>query len=204
MGYCNIHGRYEGDGCSTCRDVEEGIVESLARSREDLAETAVYIAHAQNNPGDYDCPSCKFQTLKLRASRCPKCHANIGREYWAPIEAAIAAAERAATEKWERERPAREAEADRNRAMAEAYRVRDKLNKVIIGVGIAVWLYELVDIWRQGLGFDSNDGLVWLLTGAVNIVLLAIGGGIMGFIIGVATWAAVTLVNFVYDQIYSD
>lgn len=93
------------------------------QSREDLAAAAAYIADAKNNPGDYDCPSCLFRTLKKGASRCPKCHADPGRQYWVDIETkerdarlrAAAAAEAArlraiaAAEEWERGRPAREA-----------------------------------------------------------------------------------------------
>lgn len=90
------------------------------QSREDIAAAAVYIADAKNNPGDYICPSCLYQTLKKGASRCPKCHTDPGRQYWIDVETeerdarlrAIAAAE-----EWERGRPAREVESRKKAAI---------------------------------------------------------------------------------------
>ena len=100
MSNCRVHDglhyEYE-DGCPKCREDAEQeasdrseIIQELARSRkesrEDLVATAVYIADAKNNPGDYYCPHCKFRTLKRGAFRCPSCHGEPGRQYWAEIE----------------------------------------------------------------------------------------------------------------------
>lgn len=142
MSYCNTHGRYDGDGCPACRDVENEIIDSLTRSREDLATAAAHIAHAENNPGDYVCPSCMFQTLKKGASRCPKCHADPGRQYWDEVETEerkarlrALAAEKAAKEEWERTAPARAAAA--KAAKDEAY-----VRKVLAGVaGVLFMLF---------------------------------------------------------------
>src|SRR3989338_9135317 len=107
MSYCKVHGRYEGSGCSDCRDAEEQsaldreeIIRELARSREEskenLAAAVSHIANSKNNPGDYICPACRYTTLKYLASRCPICHINIDGEYWIPITAAIERAKKEA------------------------------------------------------------------------------------------------------------
>lgn len=62
------------------------IYRAREQSREDAAEAAAYIADAKNNPGDYVCPSCLYRTLKKRASRCPKCRAEPGQQYWVDVE----------------------------------------------------------------------------------------------------------------------
>lgn len=132
MSYCRVHDglyyKYE-DGCPKCRDDAEQaasdrseIIGELARSREDIANAAFYFA----NPGDYNCPSCKFLTLKKGASRCPRCQADPGLQYWAEVETKereyraeverkkqderlrAMAAEKAAAEEWERGREERE------------------------------------------------------------------------------------------------
>ncbi|HUW27894.1 MAG TPA: hypothetical protein VMV97_04730 [Sulfuriferula sp.] len=198
MSYCNIHGRYDGDGCPTCRDVESEIIDSLARSREDLATAAAHIAHAENNPGDYVCPSCMFRTLKKGASRCPKCHADPGRQYWVDVTARERAQEIAAAEEWERGRPAREAKEAKDRARAATEEFKGKMNMVIIGIGVLYWLYELVDIWRHSWGFQGS-GLFALFNGIGSILNLAIGGVIMGVVIGFGTWAVVAVADFLLD-----
>lgn len=90
------------------------IERSREESSENIAAAAAYIANAKNNPGDYDCPACRYTTLKYLASRCPKCQADTPSGYWLPIierERARAEADRKAKEEWERGRPAREVEA---------------------------------------------------------------------------------------------
>lgn len=93
---------------------------SREQSREDLAAAAVYIADAKNNPGDYVCPSCMYRTLKKGASRCPKCHADPGRQYWEVVETSERDARLqkiAAAKEWERGRPAREIESRKKAAI---------------------------------------------------------------------------------------
>lgn len=97
-------------------------VRSREQSREDIAAAAVYIADAKNNPGDYYCPSCKFRTLKKGASRCPKCHADPGLQYWAEVEAKEREAwlrAKAAEDEWKRGEPARAAAARAAAAIKE-------------------------------------------------------------------------------------
>lgn len=86
--YCFWHGGDGGSGqtCPACRD------EQLAREQEQLAYEQNY---KQNNPGDYDCPSCCFTTLRYGASRCPKCRGSVAYSYWEDIDAAEEAARHA-------------------------------------------------------------------------------------------------------------
>ena len=39
-------------------------------------------AYKRANPGDYECPHCKYISLKRGASRCPLCHGEVGSEFW--------------------------------------------------------------------------------------------------------------------------
>lgn len=96
MGYCKIHGQFVGDACSDCSDAEERaeadraeMIERLEELR-DSAPDAGDIAYAINNPGDHECPYCRFRTLRLDASRCPKCHSNISLDHWVPIRRQLA------------------------------------------------------------------------------------------------------------------
>lgn len=70
------------------------------------------------NPGDYPCPACKYKTLLLHGSRCPKCHANIPDTYWIIVEQNLEK-ERLRQEEQERVRREREAEERRRRAQQE-------------------------------------------------------------------------------------
>lgn len=76
MSYCQVHGRYGdyNDGCPECRGAEADLKHAL----EDVSR----IAHRQANPGDFECPHCKFVSLKMDASRCPLCHGDVGKDYW--------------------------------------------------------------------------------------------------------------------------
>lgn len=92
MGYCNIHGRHDSDGCPDCREA----VERAEDNREKLVETFSDLIKLNreaesernykiNNPGDYDCPYCRFRTLKKNASVCPKCQKDILPAEWKKI-----------------------------------------------------------------------------------------------------------------------
>lgn len=88
MGYCKIHGDFSDNTCWECWWAEEEakfdrleMIGEIIASKPDEAA----IAHGINNPGDYECPSCRFQTLRLDAARCPKCQSNISSDYWIPI-----------------------------------------------------------------------------------------------------------------------
>ncbi len=104
MSYCKIHGEYYGYVCDGCQDAE----------------------WKQSNPGDYQCPHCKYISLKNEASRCPLCHGGIESDYWNNVRAAEKSIEEARAAEERRTAPARAAaaiEADRsqqNRRIAHA------------------------------------------------------------------------------------
>lgn len=153
MSYCRVHDglhyEYE-DGCPKCRDdakqaasdrseIISEIARSREQSREDTAAAARHIADAKNNPGDYNCPSCKYRTLIKGASICPVCHEKPGPQYWVDVETKerdarlrILAAEKAAKEEWERTAPAR-ASAEATAAVA-AREKNPKKNVQIFGL----------------------------------------------------------------------
>ena len=134
MGYCHIHGKYDGDGCSDCRDAEEQAAsdrEEMLRELDELRESQNELAYATNNPGDYHCPHCRLRSLKRSASRCPKCHGGIDSQYWENVKRVEEEARRAQEEvqrvkeeEWRRGEPERrqnqireaEAKAEKERA----------------------------------------------------------------------------------------
>ena len=103
--YCHIHGEYPQykDGCPECQEAEER-AEERARESEERAreaeeraeERASDIIYKRANPGDYECPACKYTTLRRDASRCPMCHATIEEQYWENVRSAEKAAKAAA------------------------------------------------------------------------------------------------------------
>ena len=106
---------------------EEAQAERLEQSRENAErarENAERVAEARANPGDYDCPACRYRTLRYCASRCPKCQANVDNEYWLRV----IAKEKAAKAKWESEAPARarKAREDAEKAREDAERREKK------------------------------------------------------------------------------
>lgn len=129
--------------CTLCESIERERQEDIEREEqahserlEQLREDAERIADAKVNPGDYDCPSCLYRTLRYRASRCPTCQGTVTAEYWDQVDARQRervererAVQEAAKEKWESEAPARakaalvaEEKAARDRAVARAYK----------------------------------------------------------------------------------
>ncbi len=61
--------------------------EDLDEAEERADERARQIAYKNSNPGDFECPSCFYVTLRRKASRCPECHGEVHRSYWERIEA---------------------------------------------------------------------------------------------------------------------
>ena len=188
MSYCRVHDglHYEHeDGCPKCRDDAEQaasdrseIINGLARSREDLAAAAVYIADSKNNPGDYDCPYCKFRTLKMGASRCPSCHGEPGLLYWAGIEAKerdarlrVLAAEKAAKEEWERAAPARAAAAAREKR-AQTFRL---FRKIYFVCAVPFLSVVSVVVAYTGKLPEVNSGFGWLLFPVINWLIFLVG-----------------------------
>jgi hypothetical protein len=104
--YCSYHSiYYSGDTCPRCSAEErhEQILE-IARDTESAIREAAY---ERANPGEYECPHCKYLSLKRAASRCPLCQGQVERAYWDEVRAAEIA------------------EADRRRAAAEARALED-------------------------------------------------------------------------------
>src|SRR5882672_3281303 len=91
MAYCQIHGGFDDhsrEGCPKCQDLESQTQRDrsqMLESLENLDLSRDEIVHAINNPGDYQCPYCKFKTLLYEAACCPKCQRNIADSYWEPI-----------------------------------------------------------------------------------------------------------------------
>jgi hypothetical protein len=98
-----IHGEFFTKTCNDCLSAEQdaqadradaqadraSMIEELRELRYSQPDEAV-IADGINNPGDHECPSCRFRTLLLDASRCPKCHSNISPDYWVPVRRQLA------------------------------------------------------------------------------------------------------------------
>ena len=130
--YCAIHRQSYEIECSSCR--AEGLTKQVLRQLELSHEEALqrqdesenWLAFKSANPGDYDCPHCRYRTLKLQASRCPKCHGEVSSHFWSKIAEAKAENARAA-EKHRAAEAARQTliqEQDRalNLKLQEAYR----------------------------------------------------------------------------------
>lgn len=182
MARCRIHGQeYEHwEGCSECRDAEqrteEGHIELLAaleqageeqRAAAERAEAArAESDYRQANPGDYECPECRYITLRRTASRCPKCHATIATTYWVPVlERERRVAEEREREKlraadeWARGEPERRRKAQ---AAAEA-RANLAAEDASGGSGWAVVLVVLVVLGALGVkwfeSMQSEQGM---------------------------------------------
>lgn len=79
MSYCQTHGRFDdyfNRGCPQCQYAEEELRNAVSQA-----------AYTSVNPGDYDCPHCKYRSLKAAASRCPLCHGEVSTDYWNDVRA---------------------------------------------------------------------------------------------------------------------
>lgn len=110
------------------RDAEERERTRRQEAEEERLRSADEAHFRQANPGDYECPHCRYQSLRRSASRCPTCQGSISTSYWTPIfqEEREAAEERRrvqrlADEEWKRGEPERQQRArDAAREKAEA------------------------------------------------------------------------------------
>ena len=207
MPQCHVHGWYsaDDDGCWMCRDAEE-------RAQADRDEIIARLNDARRGPGDYECPHCRYISLRRGATRCPLCHGVIDQQLWQRIAAQEAVAEqerraaaeaaeqetrrreRLAAEEWEQTRPAREA-AERREADWDLFKFGVKalvfaligcLKGALVGLGaslvIIVVLNLLVWIASTGAGSEGNEFYQWLRKGGVDTI-----GGIVvlaGVLIG--------------------
>lgn len=159
--HCNRHDiDYSGGDCPRCW------AEELANEQNEWAaiqsETAaiqsklmVQSAEKAINPGDYNCPHCRFKTLKRRASRCPKCQGTIDEGHWTSIER---------WEKMEREAAAKEWAAG----------AKDRENKKIkeraddfFKLGMVLWVPMLILITGLFCNALTTGSLAQVRVGAV-------------------------------------
>jgi ribosomal protein L37AE/L43A len=138
MSHCSEHGiDYSGHQCPRCAaDEHQARVEELASEQLDELQR---IQYKQANPGDYECPHCKYKTLKRRATRCPTCRESPGEQYWLNVEAKERKEESDA-----RERARRNAEIAAAAAVAAANRLkREKplLKWVKFWHHVMIWYY---------------------------------------------------------------
>ena len=211
----------EEHAASALSEMRSEIKRSREESSENIAAAAAYIANAKNNPGDYDCPACRYTTLKYLASRCPKCQADTPQGYWLPIierERASAEAARKAKEEWERGEPARKAEWERGEPARVAAAKAAKNKAFVSGVAaIATMLYwsyllpclilKTQSIFTPNLAYDIGNSPAmfapvanWLFVG-LNVLMIPfsashVGLEFIGYIFG---WglAGLVLLSFI-------
>lgn len=116
------------------RDAEQQHREAVERERnrqhdeelrhKELVRLREQEIYRRQNPGDYECPHCKYISVKSGASRCPLCQGEVGSEYWAAVRVREKAeAERKLAEAQaasERQRVAAQAAVERKKALDEA------------------------------------------------------------------------------------
>jgi hypothetical protein len=181
MGYCGNHSiNYSGSTCPRC-DADERHRALLNATAEGLADT-VDAMHASDyrraNPGDYQCPHCKYVALKSDATRCPLCRGEIDRAYWKGVRIL----ERAEADR-------REIQAKQQRAADKAAtRERERLAEIaqqeaeerrrwiillsIVGIAagcVGLWLF--IEWLRQWLSQFSGSQIAL----SVFVVLMVIG-----------------------------
>jgi hypothetical protein len=166
--YCRTHGVYHdtfGDGCPRCRETEESTLRSLANTE-----------YRATNPGEYECPHCRYVSLRREAPRCPLCHGSVHADYWSRVRAAEAAAQA----EWDRGAPKREA-AERDRAAKERKRRLRELNGQIFGHAFAVVYAILVVGGMLGLAVvltgPANEGR-GIVRGLAALGVIVFGGGL--------------------------
>lgn len=162
MPICKIHGRYD-DYCFECRKeheyAENDRMELLAQL-ESLKDANDELAVKLTHPGDFECPHCRYRTLRRSASRCVKCHGVIEDSFWIEIT------ERERREEEAAEMKRKEAEAIRHRAALEAKIERDKTERV---------KRKKQELWAETINelggvfsfwlcvFAAIAGIVWLI-----------------------------------------
>lgn len=133
MKHCGWHDiNYSGRECPRCVADERHLdILDQAQERDEVTARAIEESdYRRANPGDYECPSCFYVTLKRSAPRCPICRSDVPGDHWAKVFAAEEAKaelkrarEAAEAAEWARNAPAREAAA---RAAAAAKEAKEK------------------------------------------------------------------------------
>lgn len=166
MAHCDVHGiDYSGRLCPRC------IADQHHEDVVDVLETATRnVAWKQANPGEYECPHCRYITLKRGATRCPTCRGEVALTYWENVTAKEKAAAARYTE-WKRDSDrkmwAQKREGER--------KVRDAIRRsVTVGlVGISVIALGLVFGYSpvgQNAPWWWNFSM-WLTMGAFSVYL---------------------------------
>jgi ribosomal protein L37AE/L43A len=109
--HCPIHGveYHRENGCPDCQVAENcaaadrtDLLQAISNLKSAAVHAAEHAAFRQSNPGDYECPSCKFKTLLYDAPLCWKCQRSVGDEYWKDVRRVEKAAALQAEEAAER------------------------------------------------------------------------------------------------------
>ena len=189
MEYCGRHDiHYKGGECPRCSG-EERHRELLAQARDGVEETARAIQESDYrhaNPGDYECPHCRYVSLRRAAARCPLCHGTVPTDYWSRIfeaEKAEAVRRRASQEAaeaaWARAAPEREATALKSQ-IAE---LEEELSKRWKTIGLSVG--ALAAIFLLGLGSSE------LANQHPNTSPPNLSGCLLGLLVGLGALATI-------------
>jgi len=180
MAYCGNHDiHYSGSKCPRC-DSEERHRDLLSVTADGLAVTVDAMRtsdYRRANPGEYECPHCRYVALKSDASRCPLCHGEIDHDYW-----------RAARVREQAETERRKIQAEKQRVIDEAAQLeRERLaaisqreleerrtrNRALATAGIVASLIVLgvfIQWLRQLRGFQ-----IAMVLFAILVVVAVIG-----------------------------
>lgn len=205
--YCGRHSiHYSGGSCPRC-DAEDRHKELLDATEESAAETAEAIRESdyrRANPGDYECPHCRYTSLRNGASRCPLCRGEIGNQYWSEVRA---------TERVTAARLRAKAEADAaEESRAAPIRAALELQRKIEGEDEAIAAgWKVVGLSVLGLGGvflgalicsglanhhvetipPSVGGCIWMILGVVGAAGTIILG--LGLYLGLAILAVLIM-----------
>jgi len=186
MTICGRHGIDYQESCPRCA-IEERHQELMDLETAATVETIRAIRdsdYKRANPGDYECPHCRFISLKSGASRCPLCHGEVQGDYWGRVRAAEkirADRERAIQQEraaeWERNTPAR--------AMAaRAAALKRKRGAILEIIG-------------ETLGIASSAGLLAYLVGSLGGCIYRFGNvphNDAGFRYSLSAWKSTGLI----------
>ena len=190
--YCSIHRiDHRTAECPRCeaeerreqdqRRTQERHEEALAAQRETDYRLA--------NPGEYQCPHCRYKTLLRNSSRCPKCHGIAHEGYWAAVEAQEAV-------EWRKEEArARVREAERVAAAKAAEEAAEDDERIKSIRGPCIFLLCLVDLAIVIVGFQHWEVPVKVVEPIILAVvaaptrLLSEAWGPLGLLIGVVITA---------------
>ena len=145
--YCATHDIHYNHDCPKC----------LAAERHwELLNQGQESDYRRANPGDFECPHCKYISLKRGAARCPHCRGHIRSDDWIKLEAADKAAKRAAAE---REKEAADVAEQKQRASARAAETEatDRLwSGILIAITSALILGGVVTLVVRWVGKSAQ------------------------------------------------